>query len=148
MHGVKYEAEARIAEFLPVHQFFKCLEIRRARLKELNEVLLRWQRRHVRALHDFEIAFNLRHYGRQSRAAVARFVLDAIPWIGVVARGDPHATSRPALPHEQGNRRGWTGLVRQKSVRAAAGHNLGSSNGDLVPGETIVITDGDTPAPL
>src|SRR5260370_34808357 len=95
MHGVKYEAEARIAEFLPVHQFFKCLEIRRARLQELNEVFLRWQRRHVSALHDFEIAFNLPHYGSQSRAAVSRFALDATPWKGVMVLEYHQHTARP-----------------------------------------------------
>src|SRR5260221_14626692 len=64
--------------------------------------------------------------------------------MGVVARGDHHATSRPALPNEQGKRRGGTGLVRQKSGRAAAGHHLGSSSGDLVRGEAMVVADDDT----
>src|SRR5260370_12669463 len=105
---------------------------------------MRWQRRAVRALHDCEMVWNLRHYGRQSRTAVARFVLDAIAWIGVVARGDHRATSRTALPHEEGNRRGGTGLVRQKSGRAAGGHHFGSGSGDLVRGEAMVIADDDT----
>src|SRR5258707_590765 len=143
MHGIRDEAESRVAKLFPVHQFFEFVEIRLTGFQRLNEIFLRWQRGNVRTLHDFEIAFNLRHDGRQSRAAVARFVLDAIPWIGIVASGDHQAAGRSALPHEQGNCRSGAGLVGQENGRTGGRNHVGRDRGDFIRGESMVIADDD-----
>src|SRR5260370_1722460 len=88
VHGIEDEVEFRIAQALPVHQFFKRIEIRRAWFERVDEVVAWGQRRHAFLQYPFELFFDLRNDPRHRAAAVAGFVLDAVPSISIVACPD------------------------------------------------------------
>jgi len=67
--------------------FSSVSEIRRTRLQELNQIPPRRQRWRAFALHHGPDLFDLRHDRRPEPSFRSSLCTDAIPWIGIVARG-------------------------------------------------------------
>ena len=94
VHRVGDEAKFRLAEAIPVDELFDGLDVRGTRVECLNEIFLRRQRRDASFDDAGEFGFDLRDDGGQRAAAVAGFVLDAVPAGGIVAGGDHQAAAR------------------------------------------------------
>ncbi len=143
MHGVGNEAKLRVAQALPVDQLFDGVEIGRAGIEGLDEVLARRQRRNAVALHAVEFAFDLRDDGRQRAAAVAGFVLDAVPLVRIVAGGDDDAAGGRALAHQKRNCGSRARLVGQPDGRASGADDIRDGGGDAVRSKAVIVADQD-----
>src|SRR5712671_6643216 len=111
VHWVAQESELCVAQARPIDQFFDGVQIGCSRFEWLDQFFARRKRWSAFALDLGKFAFNLRDDGRQSAAAITRFVLDAVPGIGIVARGDDNASGGVALADQQGNRGCGAGFV-------------------------------------
>ena len=112
VHRVHDKPEFRGADSLPVHKFVDGFQIRRKNVERLNVVRLRRQRRHAVRQHRGKFLFHLRDDRRQRRASVAGLEFHAVPFVGIVARGDHDPARRAALPHQQRKRRRRARLLR------------------------------------
>src|SRR5271169_4377600 len=88
-----------------------------------------------------EFDFDLRDDGWQSAAAVARFVLDTVPLIRIVARGDENAARGRTLANEQRNRGRGTRLVGKPNGRAGRGNHFSDRGGYAVGRKAVVVAD-------
>src|SRR5260370_26063869 len=61
----------------------------------------------------------------------------------MVAGGKDEVARRCALPHEKGNGRSGTRLVRQENGSAAGGEHVSDGCSDAVRGEAMVVADDD-----
>src|SRR5579872_1621518 len=88
VHRVGDVAEFRFSQAIPIDKLFDGFDVRRAGIERLNEIFLRWQRRNAVRNNTAKLRFDLCHDRWQRAAAVAGFVLDAVPARWIVAGGD------------------------------------------------------------
>src|ERR1700737_2068260 len=105
----------------------------------MHEIFSRWQSWRAILQDSRQFVFNLRHDARKRGAAIARFVLDAIPLIRIVAGGDQNAAGGLALANEQGNCGSGTRLVGEPDRRSGGADGLGNGGGDSVGSETMIV---------
>src|ERR1700684_4370911 len=88
-----------------------------------------------------EFGFDLGDDRGERAAAVAGFVLDAVPVGGIVAGGDDEAAGGFALTNEERDRGSGARLVGEPDGRAGGADRFGDSGGDRVGGEAVVVAD-------
>jgi hypothetical protein len=107
----------------------------------VDQILARGERRHPFSQHAFKFLFDLRDDGRQRAAAIAGFVLDAVPVIGIVASSDDDAAGRAAIAYQVGNRgcRAW--LVRQPDWGSACADHFSDCRRHAIGSVPMVVAD-------
>src|SRR5580693_5596951 len=132
VHGVGNVTKFSFSEAVPVDKFFDGFDVGGARVEFLDEIFLRGKRRDTFFDDAGEFGFNLRDDGWKGAAAVAGFVLDAVPARRIVARGDDEAAGGFALADEQRNRRSRAGLVGEPNRSAGGADRFSDGGGDRV----------------
>jgi hypothetical protein len=143
MHGVGDITKFRFAETIPIDEFFDGFDVRGARVEFLDEIFLRGQRRDAFFDDAGEFGFDLRDDRGECAAAVAGFVLDAVPAGGIVAGSDDEAAGGFALADEQRDRGSGAGLVGEPDGSAGGADRLRDGCCDCVGAETVVVADED-----
>ena len=132
VHDIRYEAELRVADAIPIDELFEGVEVGSAGIEWLNQFFAGRQWWDTVALNVLEFAFNLRDDGGKGAAAIAGFIFNSVPAIGIVAGGDDQAAGGVALANQQRDRGSGAGLVGQPDRRAACGDNVGDGGGHSV----------------
>jgi hypothetical protein len=126
---------------VPVDELFDSVEIGGAGLERLNEIFARRKRRNIFALDEGEFFFDLRDDGGKRAAAVAGFVLEAVPAIRIVAGGDHDAAGGLALPYQQADRWRGAGFVGEPDGRASGTDGLSDSLRHAIGCKAVIVAD-------
>jgi len=141
VHGVGDVAEFCFTQAIPVDEFFDGFDVGGARVEFVDEIFLRGQRGNAGFDHAGEFGFDLRDDRWEGAAAVAGFVLDAVPAGGIVTRGNDEAAGGFALTNEQRDCGSGAGFVGEPDGRAGGANGFGDGGGDGVGTETVVVAD-------
>src|ERR1700730_13358280 len=92
-------------------------------------------------LNDFYLLFDLRHDGGKRTTAIAGFIFNSVPAIGIVAGGDDHSAGGVSLANQQRDSGRGAGLVGQPYGRAACGDNVSDCCGHSIGCEAMIVAD-------
>src|ERR1039458_1896994 len=130
VHRIDEKTKLRRTQAVPIHQSPERFKIGGSYIKRMDQVVTRGKCGNAVAQDRSEFRFYLSNDCRRCRTSIARLVLNSIPAIRIVTRGDLNSAGGASQPYEERSRGRGTRLGRKPHGRTRSSNDFSGYAGE------------------